>query len=46
MSPFVPKKISDSAKVDYTFHLKLKGDRALILTDLNNLVAIFDLDHL
>ena len=46
MSPFVRKKSSNSAKVNYTFHLKLKGEWALILTELDNLMAIFDFDHL
>ena len=46
MSSFVPRKIPNSAKVNYGFHWKLKGDRALILTDLESLMAIFDFDHL
>ena len=45
MSPFVPKKSPNSAKVNYSFHWKLKGDWALIFTDLDSLMAIFDFGH-
>ena len=46
MSRFAPNKSPNSANVNYSFHWKLKGCRALILTDLDNLMAIFDFDHL
>ena len=35
-----PKKISNRAKSYYSFHWKLKGDRALILIHLDNLMAM------
>ena len=46
MSPFAPEKNPNSAKVNYSFHGKLKGDRTLILTGLESLMAIFDFGYL
>ena len=34
MRPFIPEKKANSAKVNYSFHWKLKEDRAVILNDL------------
>ena len=44
--PFVPKNSPNRAKSYYSFHWKLKEDRALILIYLDNMVAIFDFGHL
>ena len=44
--PFVPKNSPNRAKRYYSFHWKLKEDRALILIYLDNIVAIFDFGHL
>ena len=40
------QKDPSSAKVNYSFNWKLKGDRALILPDLDSLMAIFNFSHL
>ena len=45
-SPFVPEENPNNAKFNYSFHWKLKGDTALILTDLDNQMTIFDFSHL
>ena len=44
--PFVPKKSPDRAKSNYSFHWKLKGNRALILTYLDSSMDIFNFSHL
>ena len=44
--PVSTQKSPYSAKVNYSFHWKLKADRALILTDLDNLMAIFNFGNL
>ena len=40
--PIVPEKSPNKAKSNYSFHRKLKGDRALILNYLDSQLAIFD----
>ena len=51
---FVPQKSPNRAKSSNSFHWKLKGDRVLILTDLDssmakfflNIFTVFDFGHL
>ena len=43
--PISTQKSPNSAKVNYTFYWKLKGDMAWILFDLDNLIAILDFGH-
>ena len=53
VGPFVPRKKPNRAKGNYSFHWKLKRDRALVLTDLDRQMArfffritLFDFRHL
>ena len=45
LDPFVPEKSPNSSQGNCNSHLKLKGDRALILTDLDSAMVIFDFGH-